>query len=64
MREKALSVLKKYNQNEALVRHGMAVEAVMRYFAAEAGEDPEYWCAVDLLHDIDYEMYPDEHCIL
>lgn len=64
MREKALSVLKKYNQNEALVRHGMAVEAVMRYFAAEAGEDPEYWGAVDLLHDIDYEMYPDEHCIL
>jgi putative nucleotidyltransferase with HDIG domain len=62
MREKALSVLKKYNQHEALIRHGMAVEAVMRYFAAEAGEDPEYWGAVGLLHDIDYEMFPDEHC--
>lgn len=62
MREKAISVLKKYNKNEALVRHGMAVEAVMRYFASEAGEDEGYWGTVGLLHDIDYEMYPDEHC--
>ncbi len=62
MREKAMSVLQQYNQNEALVRHGIAVEAVMRYFAEEAGEDVEYWGAVGLLHDVDYEMYPEEHC--
>jgi putative nucleotidyltransferase with HDIG domain len=62
MREKAMSVLKQYNKNEALIRHGIAVEAVMRYFAAEAGEDVDYWGAVGLLHDVDYEMYPDEHC--
>ena len=62
MREKAMSVLKQYNKSEALIRHGLAVEAVMRFFAAEAGEDVEYWGAVGLLHDIDYEMYPDEHC--
>lgn len=62
MREKAMSVLKQYNQNESLIRHAMAVEAVMRYFAAEAGEDQDYWGAVGLLHDVDYEMYPDEHC--
>ena len=63
MREKAMSVLKKYNKNEALIRHGMAVEAVMRHYASEAGEDVGYWGTVGLLHDIDYEMYPDEHCI-
>lgn len=62
MREKAMSVLKQYNKNEALIRHGLAVEAVMRFFAVEAGEDADYWGAVGLLHDIDYEMYPDEHC--
>lgn len=62
MREKAMSVLKQYNKNEALIRHGIAVEAVMRYFAAEAGENVDYWGAVGLLHDVDYEMYPDEHC--
>lgn len=62
MREKAMSVLKHYNKSEALIRHGIAVESVMRYFAAEAGEDVEYWGTVGLLHDVDYEMYPDEHC--
>lgn len=62
MREKALSVLRQYNENEALIRHAMSVEAVMRAFAAEAGEDVEYWGAVGLLHDVDYEKYPEEHC--
>ena len=62
MREKAMSVLNQYNKSDALIRHGIAVEAVMRYFAEEAGEDAEYWGAVGLLHDIDYEMYPEEHC--
>ena len=62
MREQALSLLKQYNKNESLVRHALAVEAIMRHFAAEAGEDEEYWGAVGLLHDLDYEMYPEEHC--
>ncbi len=62
MREKALALLKQYNDSEALIRHGMAVEAIMRHFAAEAGEDVEYWGAVGLLHDLDYGKYPDEHC--
>lgn len=62
MREKAMSVLKKYNKSDALVKHALAVEGVMRHFAEEAGEDVEYWGAVGLLHDLDYEMYPEEHC--
>lgn len=62
MRQKAMDVLKQYNQNEALIRHAMSVEAVMRHFAGLAGEDVEYWGAVGLLHDIDYEQYPEQHC--
>lgn len=62
MREKALALLKEYNQSEALVKHGMQVEAIMRYYAEQAGEDPEYWGCVGLLHDVDYEKYPEEHC--
>lgn len=62
MKEKALEVLKKYNKSEALIRHGIGVGGVMAYFANEAGEDVDYWTAVGILHDIDYEMYPEEHC--
>lgn len=62
VREKALEVLRKYNKSEALIRHALAVEGVMRHFAAKAGEDVDYWGTVGLLHDIDYEMFPDEHC--
>lgn len=62
MDEKALAVLRQYNHSEALVRHGMAVAAIMQYFATEAGEDGAYWGAVGMLHDIDYEQYPQEHC--
>jgi len=67
MREKALALLKKYNESEALVRHGLQVEAIMRYYAREAGEEKapegvEYWGCVGLLHDVDYEKYPEEHC--
>lgn len=62
MREKALALLKEYNQNEALVRHGLQVEAIMRHYAAKAGEDVEYWGCVGLLHDVDYEKFPDQHC--
>ena len=61
-REQALELLKKYNESEALVRHGLTVEAAMREFARLSGEDEEYWGIVGLLHDIDYEKWPEEHC--
>lgn len=60
-REEALAVLKQYNESEALLRHGYAVEGVMRHFAALNGEDVEYWGQVGLLHDVDYEKWPEEH---
>lgn len=62
MREKALALLKQWNESEALVKHGLQVEAIMRHYAQAAGEDPEYWGCVGLLHDVDYEKYPEEHC--
>ena len=61
-REDALNLLKEYNSNPALVQHGLQVEACMQYFSKEAGEDVETWGVVGLLHDLDYEMYPQEHC--
>lgn len=67
MREKALALLKEYNESEALIKHGLQVESIMRYYAREAGEENapegvEYWGCVGLLHDVDYERYPQEHC--
>ena len=59
----AMELLCKYNKSEALVKHGIAVSGVMEHFALKHGEDPEYWAAVGLLHDLDYEMYPEEHCV-
>ncbi len=61
-REKALEILKKYNKEEFHIRHALTVEGVMRYFAKEQGEDVEYWGNIGLLHDVDFEMYPEEHC--
>jgi len=60
-RDDALKLLNEYN-GDALVTHGLAVEGTMRYFAKKAGEDEETWGIVGLLHDLDYEKYPDEHC--
>ena len=60
-RDEAFKLLKSYN-SDALVTHGLAVEAAMRHFAKYFGEDEEYWGMVGLLHDLDYEKYPDEHC--
>jgi putative nucleotidyltransferase with HDIG domain len=62
-REAALSLLKEYLKNEGLLRHALAVEAVMAHFAGLFGEDREKWSVIGLVHDIDYEMYPDEHCL-
>jgi putative nucleotidyltransferase with HDIG domain len=61
-REQAFELLKKYNKTDSLVKHGLAVEAVMRHFAMLNNEDVEKWGIVGLLHDVDYEMYPSEHC--
>jgi len=61
-RDKAIAVFKKYNDSASLYRHALAVEAVMRHFAVKYGEDADYWGAVGLLHDVDYEKYPEEHC--
>ena len=61
-REQALAIFKKYNQSESLYRHALAVEAAMRHFAEKYGENADYWGAVGILHDVDYELYPDEHC--
>jgi len=60
-REEALALLKEYN-GEALVTHGLAVEGTMRYFARKAGENEEIWGIVGLLHDLDYEKFPEQHC--
>lgn len=61
-REQAWELLKRYNKDEALIKHALAVEAVMRHFARINNEDEETWGIVGLLHDLDYEMYPEEHC--
>ena len=61
-REEALALLKTYNQSDSLIRHGLAVEAVMRYFAQKREADVEKWGIVGLVHDLDYEQFPEQHC--
>ncbi|MDO5441506.1 MAG: hydrolase [Bacillota bacterium] len=64
-REQALELVKKYNKDPFHVRHALTVEGVMRWFAKDLGyaDEEEFWGQVGLLHDIDYEMWPEEHCI-
>lgn len=61
-RNYAIKLLKKYNQEEFHIRHALTVEDVMKYFAKEMGYDENFWGIVGLLHDVDFEKYPDEHC--
>ena len=61
-REQALALLKKYNKEPFHIQHALTVEGVMRWFAQENGEDAEFWGLCGLLHDIDFELYPEEHC--
>lgn len=61
-REEAYRLLTKYNKSESLINHALAVEAVMVHFAELFGEDKEKWGVIGLAHDLDYEMYPEEHC--
>lgn len=64
-REEAYDLLKKYNKDPFHIQHALTVEAVMKWYANELGygEDAEYWGIVGLLHDIDFELYPEEHCL-
>ncbi|UFS70231.1 HDIG domain-containing protein [Geomonas sp. RF6] len=61
-REEAWKLLTEYVPSDNLQRHALAVEAVMRYLARKAGEDEEQWGLIGLVHDVDYELYPEEHC--
>ncbi|MGD9173408.1 MAG: HDIG domain-containing protein [Desulfobacterales bacterium] len=61
-REDALALLKQYNKNESLIKHALAVEGVMRYMARKRGGDEEKWGVIGLIHDLDYEQFPDQHC--
>lgn len=61
-RMEALELLHKYNESDSLRKHAYAVEGVMRYIARQRGQDEEKWGIIGLIHDLDYEKYPDEHC--
>ena len=60
-REEALNLLKEYTKTDGLIKHSLAVEAAMRGYAKRYNEDVEYWGITGLIHDLDYEMYPEEH---
>ena len=64
-REEALKLLKKYNKEEFHILHALTVEGVMRWYAEEMGygHEAEFWALVGLLHDVDFEQYPEEHCL-
>ncbi len=61
-RDQAFALLREYNAGENLIKHALAVEAVMRHFARKAGADEDEWGVVGLIHDLDYERFPDQHC--
>ncbi|MBP5462660.1 MAG: hydrolase [Lachnospiraceae bacterium] len=64
-REDAFALLRQYNKDSFHLQHALTVEAVMKWYAKELGygEEEEYWGIVGLLHDIDFELYPEEHCL-
>lgn len=64
-RDEAFALLKQYNQDPFHIQHALTVEAVMKWYAQELGyaDDAEHWGIVGLLHDIDFELYPEEHCL-
>lgn len=61
-RQEALALLKEYNKKEGLIKHALGVEAAMRYCARKRGADEEKWGVVGLVHDLDYEQFPEQHC--
>ncbi|MCR4393611.1 MAG: HD domain-containing protein, partial [Dehalococcoidales bacterium] len=58
--EEALSLLREYNHSESLLKHAYAVEGAMRYIARKRGENEEKWAIIGLIHDLDYELFPDQ----
>ncbi len=62
-RTQALALLQKYNREPFHIFHGLTVEGTMRYVAREMGEDEDFWSLVGLLHDVDFEKYPEQHCL-
>ena len=63
-RKQTLELLQKYNQNPGLIKHALAVEATMRHFARHFNEEEEKWGVIGLIHDLDYEQYPEQHCTM
>ena len=63
-REEAVELFRKYNRTDSLWKHALSVEAVMRYMARKHGEDQEMWGIIGLIHDLDYEMFPEQHCTM
>jgi putative nucleotidyltransferase with HDIG domain len=61
-REQAEALFREHNESESLYRHALAVEAVMRHFARKYGEDEDKWGTIGLIHDLDWEKWPEEHC--
>ena len=60
--DEALSLLKEFNKSDSLLKHAYCVEGVMRYMASKIGGDEEEWGIIGLVHDLDYELYPEQHC--
>lgn len=63
-RAEALELFLRYNKSDSLYKHALSVEAVMRYMARKHGEDEDIWGVIGLIHDLDYEMFPDQHCTM
>ena len=63
-REEAYELFLTHNKQESLLKHALAVEAALRHFAVMYGEDPDKWGIIGLCHDLDYEEYPDQHCVM
>ncbi|MEE4115408.1 MAG: HD domain-containing protein [Marinilabiliaceae bacterium] len=61
-REESVALFKKYNKSDSLMKHALSVEGVMRYMARKHGEDEEKWGIIGLMHDLDWEMFPEQHC--
>lgn len=63
-RQQAMDLLLEHNSSDSLIKHALSVEAVMRHIALKHGEDPDKWGVIGLIHDLDYERYPDKHCTM
>lgn len=61
-KEDAIALLKEFNQNDGLIKHALAVAGAMKYIARKRGEDEDKWEVIGLVHDLDYEKFPDQHC--